>query len=114
MMAPSQATTASPSGELDLMVLALWPKKCPLRAHTARLMAVVFLCTLCVVLGKSNLTFTAKQGDLYGETCAGFCSSFPQHFLGILGDAKCAGRYSSEENPILEKQMRYSTCLLLR
>ncbi len=62
MMAPSQATTASPSGELDLMVLALWPKKCALRAHTARLMAVVFLCTLCVVLGKSNRTFTAKQG----------------------------------------------------
>ena len=76
MVAPSKATTAAPTGELDLMVPALEPKSSTLRSHTAKQVLDVPLCRLQCGLGTVDLSTPAKQADLsYGETCAGFCSS---------------------------------------
>lgn len=76
MVAPSQATTAAPTGELDLMVPALVPKLSTLGSHTAKQVVDVPLWRLLCGLGTVGLLTPAKQADLsYGETCAGFCSS---------------------------------------
>ena len=76
MVAPSQATTAAPTGELDLMVPALEPKLSASRPHTAKQVVDVPLRLLLCGLGTVDLSTPAKQADLsYGETCAGFCSS---------------------------------------
>ena len=76
MVAPSQATTAAPVGELDLMVPALEPKPSTLGSHPAKQVFDLPLSRLQCGLGTVDLSTPAKPADLsYGETCAGFCSS---------------------------------------